>query len=127
MSDLRKEYGVECLQCAVQLQNEMEHLAGLCPHCFEKDVLENKKWFLNNDLTCRIPYEYRIMCPLRFEAVRRVDYKCQEYDVSYLQRVICIDLIVPTGKDDKDELSNMQVLCRECKKKRGSEIWRAGH
>ena len=124
---MRKEYSVKCLQCAASLQNEMEQLIGLCPTCFEMDILKNKKWFLNNSTTGVMPQECRIAGPLKFEAVRKADYECQECGVSCLQCEICIDLIVPAGKGGHDELSNMQVLCRRCKRSRGDEIWRAGH
>ena len=124
MSTLRKQYCVECLQCATLLQNEMEQLVGFCPHCFEKDVLENKKWFLNNNTIWTIPHEQRIVGLLRFEAIRRADYKCQECGVSYLDRIICIDHIVPITGDGEYVLSNLQVLCSRCMRSHDDEIWR---
>ncbi len=127
MNTLRKEYGIECLQCAVSLQNEMEQLVGLCPLCFRTGILENKKWFLNNNTVCVIPGEQQIKGPLRLEAVRRSDYKCQECNTNCLESELRIDLIVPIGKGGHDELSNMQVLCKKCMRSRGNEIWRAGH
>ncbi len=126
-TSIRTAYGDECLQCGMQLHNDMEQLVGLCPLCFRVDILEKKKWFLDNCLTCLIPDDQRIRGPLRFEAVRRSEYACQNCVSGCPENELRIDRIIPLGKGGKEELANMQVLCSGCMKDRGNEIWRAGH
>ncbi len=47
-TDIRKQYGVTCHQCGLQLQNSMEQLVGLCPFCFRVNYLEKQKWVIGN-------------------------------------------------------------------------------
>lgn len=126
-TSIKIAYGDECIQCSLHLHNDMEHLVGLCPHCFITDVLEKRKWFLDNCLTCLIPDDQRIRESLRLEAVRRSEYACQNCVSGCPESELRIDRIIPLCKGGNDDLQNFQVLCSKCIKERSNENWRVGH
>ena len=126
-TNIRKEYGIECLQCGLQLQNSMEQLVGLCPFCFRVDFIEKKRWVLNNSVRWITPEDEQITGLARFTTLYRANFRCQECDVTYFDIELGIDHVVPLVLGGREVENNLQVLCKKCKKRKGLRIWRAKH
>jgi 5-methylcytosine-specific restriction enzyme A len=75
-------------------------------------------------------YEYdvktrngRIPLVLRHEVFKRCEYKCVECGRTKQETSLEIDHIMPLSLGGTDELSNLQILCKNCNIGKRNRVW----
>ena len=78
---------------------------------------------INNHL---IPTRHPIVPALRHEVLKNGNFKCQDCGASKNEVKLEVDHIIPVSQGGNDELSNLQVLCKECNRAKGNRSWIGG-
>ena len=67
-----------------------------------------------------------IPAKLRHEVFRRDGYRCKECGATNKETTLEIDHIVPVSKGGRNNLSNLQTLCKACNRAKHTRIWVGG-
>lgn len=59
---------------------------------------------------------------IKFEVFKKYDYKCVECGATKEDCRLEIDHIIPVSRGGSDELSNLQVLCKDCNSAKSNRI-----
>ena len=78
------------------------------------DIVSPERWMPLNGFNPK-PQRQPIKPSIRFQVLKRDNYRCQMCGVTAQDgAVLEIDHIHPVSKGGGNELSNLQVLCRDC-------------
>ena len=81
------------------------------------------KKFLTSNIDLK-PQRNPIPAALRHEVFRRDGYRCVECGASNNEATLEVDHIIPVIHGGSDELSNLQTLCLQCNRAKGTRTWK---